>query len=394
MTADVASRLAIIPARGGSKAVPRKNVRPLCGKPLIAWTIEAARDAETVSRVVVSTDDAEIGAVAEQFGAEVAWRPAEISGDRASSEAALLDVLTQLEARERYSPTEIVFLQCTSPLTIAEDIDATVRRRLEEEADTVFAASDFHYFLWQRDAQGDAVGVNHDKRVRLMRQEREPNYRETGAVYVMDGAGFRRAKHRFFGRTAIHRMPAERCLEIDEPVDFLMAEVLLRERLAGQRRSLLPERVAAVVFDFDGVFTDNRVFVFQDGREAVACDRGDGWGLSRLREAGVRVLVLSTETNPVVEARCRKLAIPCLTGHREKLAPLRKWLSEEGLNGEDVVYVGNDENDRPCLEHVGCGVVVGDAHPSVRASAKIVLENRGGSGAVREICDLILGRLG
>lgn len=226
--------IAMIPARGGSKGIPRKNLQPLAGKPLVAHTIEQARAAHTIDRVLVSTDDAEIGAVAQHYGAEVIWRPATISGDTASSEAALLHALDALQQSEGAAPELVVFLQCTSPLTRAADIDGAVHALLAEEADTALAVTPFHYFLWQQDEQGNAVGVNHDKAVRLLRQQRAPQYRETGAVYVMRTAGFRQAKHRFFGKTALYIMPAERCLEIDEPFDLQMAEWLLQRQREGR----------------------------------------------------------------------------------------------------------------------------------------------------------------
>jgi len=136
--------LAIIPARGGSKGIPRKNVLPLAGKPLIAYNIEQARRSQFIRRVVVSTDDAEIAAVARQYGAEVVWRPAEISGDSASSESALLHALEQLRQQENYQPDLLVFLQCTSPHTPAEDIDGTVQALLEQQADSALAVIPFH----------------------------------------------------------------------------------------------------------------------------------------------------------------------------------------------------------------------------------------------------------
>jgi CMP-N-acetylneuraminic acid synthetase len=220
--------LAIIPARGGSKGIPRKNLLPLAGKPLLAHTIEQACRANSVSRLVVSTDDAEIGGVAQAYGAEVIWRPAAISGDTAASESALLHVIGTLQQDEVLLPELIIFLQCTSPLTKAEDIDGVVQVLLTEEADTALAVTSSHYFLWQQGEDGDAVGVNHDKRVRLLRQQRTPQYRETGAVYVMRTAGFLRAKHRFFGKTVLYAVPPERSLEIDEPFDFQLAEWLLQ----------------------------------------------------------------------------------------------------------------------------------------------------------------------
>lgn len=385
--------IAIIPARGGSKGIPRKNIRPLLGKPLIAYNIEQAQRARLVNRVVVSTDDAEIAAISRQYGAEVVWRPAEISGDSASSESALLHALEHLRQAEGYQPDLLVFLQCTSPLTLAEDIDNTIQALLSAQADCALAAIPFHYFIWKPNESGDALGVNHDKRERLLRQEREPQYLETGAVYVMRAAGFESARHRFFGKTALHVMPAERRLEIDDPVDFEIAGVLIQEQAAQRRASKLPERIAALVLDFDGVFTDNKVIVFQDGREAVRADRSDGWGIGMLKKTGMPILVLSTEPNPVVKARADKLGVPVLQGIQEKWSALQAWLAERGIDPVEVVYVGNDDNDLPCMTRVGCAVAPADAYPAALQAAHLVLEHCGGRGAVREICDLILHQL-
>ncbi len=381
--------LAVIPARGGSKGVLRKNVANLCGKPLIGWTIEAAKESQHINRIVISTDDTEISEVSRRFGVEVVQRPSELSGDRCSSESALLHTLGELQNRDDYVPDLLVFLQCTSPLTTAEDIDGTIDILMEEQADSALAVADFHYFLWKQSG-GESVGINHDKARRQLRQERSPEFLETGAVYVMRTAGFRHAMHRFFGSTAMYLMPAERRLEIDDPIDLQVAEVLLRDGLKRKSRERLPEIVGAVVFDFDGVFTDNRVYVNETGEEAVACNRSDGWGTAELRKSGVEVLVLSTEENPVVSARCSKLSIPCLQGQREKVVALRRWLSEKSVDADNTVYVGNDVNDLDCLQLVGCGIVVADAHPRVFPAAQIVLQNVGGDGAVREVVDMIL----
>ncbi len=379
----------IIPARGGSKGVPRKNVLNLAGKPLLAHSIDTALRSEFVTRVVVSTDDVEIGTVAKHCGAEVVDRPPEISGDTASSEAALLHSLEHLRASEGYNPDIVVFLQCTSPLTLPEDIDGTVDALLNEHADSAHAVTPFHYFLWKRTPRGDAVGINHDKRVRLLRQEQPPQFLEAGAIYVMKAREFERAGHRFFGKTAMYVMPLDRCFEIDEPADFTVAEALMLGRQRTERLQVIPTSVEALVLDFDGVFTDNRVIVFQDGREAVTCNRSDGWGLAQLKKMGVRTLVLSAEENPVVRARCAKLEIECLNGIKDKLEALKEWLNEVDIDLSEVVYVGNDVNDVACLQAVGCGVAVRDAHQAAQAAARITLSTVGGAGAIRETTDLI-----
>ena len=147
--------------------------------------------------------------------------------------------------------------------------------------------------------------------------------------------------------------------------------------------------VRLVVFDFDGVFTDNRVWVDEGGREAVACCRADGFGLRRLGEAGVDALILTTETVPVASARAAKLEIDCRQGVPDKLAALEEESAARGVALEDVVFVGNDVNDLGCLRAVGLPVVPADAWPEARELARLVLQRRGGEGCVRELCDAI-----
>jgi YrbI family 3-deoxy-D-manno-octulosonate 8-phosphate phosphatase len=147
--------------------------------------------------------------------------------------------------------------------------------------------------------------------------------------------------------------------------------------------------VRLAAFDFDGVFTDNHVFVFEDGREAVRCYRGDGIGLARLKQLGVHLVILSTEVNPVVTARARKLGVRCVQGLADKRAALDQVLREAGVSLAETVYVGNDLNDLACLEAAGVPIVVQDAHPSVLPYGLYQTQRAGGQGAVREVCDLI-----
>lgn len=221
--------LAIIPARGGSKGIRNKNTKLLASKPLIAYTIESASQAK-LDRIIVSTDNEKIASISKKMGAEVIWRPAGISGDFDSSEAALLHAVDFLEKSEGYKADILVMLQCTSPLTLPEDIDGTIQILLDTNADSALAVTPFHYFLWQIDKKGCAVGINHNKDVRLLRQQNNQQYLETGAVYVMRLPKFKKAKHRFFGKTSMFVVPPERCLEIDEPSDLYIAEFLLEKR--------------------------------------------------------------------------------------------------------------------------------------------------------------------
>ncbi|MGE5340704.1 MAG: KdsC family phosphatase [Candidatus Omnitrophota bacterium] len=152
----------------------------------------------------------------------------------------------------------------------------------------------------------------------------------------------------------------------------------------------LAATIRLAVFDFDGVFTDNRVLVLQDGTEAVFCNRSDGLGLGRLIKNGIETLVLSKETNPVVSARCRKLALPCIQSCDNKRETLLAISKEKDIPLSQIAYVGNDINDIECLEIVGFPVCVADAYPEVKPYAKWITTANGGYGAVREFCDLIL----
>src|SRR5690606_803746 len=190
------------------------------------------------------------------------------------------------------------------------------------------------------------------------------HYRETGAFYVMRADGFTEHGHRFFGRVAVQPVPARHAIEVDTPEDLEMVRAL-----APFVDEPTPIDVDAVVTDFDGVHTDDRAFVDQDGREVVAVSRSDGMGVALLKRSGVRVLVLSAERNPVVAARARKLGVPVLQGLAAKHTALRDWIRIEGLDPARVAYVGNDLGDLDCMAMVGWPVALPDAHPRVRAAA-------------------------
>ncbi|MFI8289075.1 cytidylyltransferase domain-containing protein [Streptomyces sp. NPDC085614] len=387
MTA-VPTVLAVIPARGGSKGVPAKNLAPVAGLPLVARTVHACRGARRVTDVVVSTDDAEIATAARAAGAEAVRRPADLAGDTATSESAVLHAMDAFEATHGRTVDVVLLVQCTSPFLTPDEVNGAVERILSGEAATALTVAPSHGFLW-RDAEGGATGVNHDTAHRPRRQDREPEYLETGAVYAMDAEGFRTHRHRFFGRTALVVTDPARVLEIDDPHDLARARALapLLDTPATPRL----DDVDAIVLDFDGTQTDDRVHIDADGREFVSVHRGDGLGIAALRRAGVPLLILSTEQNPVVAARARKLRIPVLHGVERKDLALKQWCEEQGIDPQRVLYAGNDVNDLPCFHLVGWPVAVGSAHDSVRAAARAVTATPGGSGAIREIAAWLLG---
>lgn len=390
--------LAVIPARGGSKGVPAKNLAPVGGVPLVARAVRECRATRLVTDVVVSTDDQAIAAAAREAGAEVVLRPAAIAGDTATSEAAVLHALDTHEALHG-SPVDVVLLvQCTSPFLVREDIDGVASAVVEKGADTAVTVAPFHGFVWREADEADGTpeggghGVNHDKSFRPRRQDRPQDFLETGAAYAMDAAGFRAHRHRFFGRTELVRTDPARVLEIDDPHDLARARALA-PLFDADRPGALPtaDDIDAVVLDFDGTQTDDRVLIDSEGREFVSVHRGDGLGIAALRRSGLKMLILSTEQNPVVAARARKLRLPVLHGVDRKDLALKQWCEEQGIAPERVLYVGNDVNDLPCFALVGWPVAVASAHDVVRGAARAVTAVPGGDGAIREIAGWILG---
>ncbi|MEJ1197175.1 MULTISPECIES: N-acylneuraminate cytidylyltransferase [unclassified Streptomyces] len=395
--ASVRRVLAVIPARGGSKGVPAKNLAPVGGVPLVARAVRECRAARLVTDVVVSTDDQTIATAAREAGAEVVLRPAAIAGDTATSEAAVLHAMDAHEALHGAAVDVVLLVQCTSPFIVREDIDGVAGAVAEGGADTAVTVAPFHGFVWRDGAEeGEeeegGYGVNHDKSYRPRRQDRPQDLLETGAAYAMAAPGFRKHQHRFFGRTELVRTDPARVLEIDDPHDLARARALA-PFFDAARPGALPTAadIDAVVLDFDGTQTDDRVLIDSDGREFVSVHRGDGLGIAALRRSGLTMLILSTEVNPVVAARARKLKLPVLHGIDRKDLALKQWCEEQGIAPERVLYVGNDVNDLPCFALVGWPVAVASAHDAVRGAARAVTTVPGGDGAIREIASWILG---
>jgi N-acylneuraminate cytidylyltransferase len=243
--------------------------------------------------------------------------------------------------------------------------------------------------LW-RLQDGQPVAVNFDTSKRARRQDREGEFAENGSIYIVRPADLRATGSRIAGRLVLYEMDFWSGFEVDTADDLELCELILstRSRLSQQRS--VSSDIRLLVLDFDGVMTDNHVLVSEDGREAVYCSRSDGHGLAQLMARGVEVLVLSAETNAVVQKRCEKLGIECIQTAGRKWDVLQDQLARRNIRRDQVVYVGNDETDAPCMAGVGLGVAPADAHPAALGAAGLRLTRRGGEGAVREVCDLIL----
>ncbi len=228
--------ITIIPARGGSKRIPGKNLLNLQGKPLIAHSIEQAKNSQLTGRVIVSTDDKEIAKVSVKYGAEVFERPAALASDTATSEDALLNVLDSISERQEALPELIVFLQCTSPLRKPDDIDNAINTLLEKEADSLFSAFVFNKYIW-RIKNGIPEPVNYDYNKRWREQDFPVQYQENGSIYVLKPWVLKDLKNRLGGTIAVYEMDPLDSFQIDTPEDIELCECILRLKgRKGQRK--------------------------------------------------------------------------------------------------------------------------------------------------------------
>lgn len=396
--------LAIIPARGGSKGIPGKNIRSFAGHPLISYSIAAGLQARSVTRLIVSTDSEEIAEAARQCGAEIPFlRPVEYAQDQTTDLPVFEHALSWLSENEGYYPEILVQLRPTSPIRPPGCVDSAVELLINHpQADSVrgvVPSGQNPFKMWRIDEQGvmqpllklDGITEPYNS----PRQILPETFWQTGHIDAIRASVILQKKSMSGDTILPLRIDPRYTVDIDNLTDWARAERLLTNIelpvvLPGRKPRPLPQNVRLVVFDFDGVFTDNRVWVDEDGHEMVAANRGDGMGIALLKNAGVEAIVLSTETNRVVAARCAKLGLPVKQSLSDKGAVLRALLEEKSIDPSGVVYLGNDVNDTGCFPLVGCAVVVADAHHEARRQADLVLSQPGGFGAVRELCDMIL----
>ncbi len=399
--------LAIIPARGGSKGIPRKNIREFAGYPLIAYSIAAGLRSERVTRVIVSTDDEEMAAVAREWGAETPFlRPAELAQDHTLDLPVFQHALNWLAENEGYRPEVTVQLRPTSPVRPPGLVDDAVGLLLASpgagSVRGVVPAGQNPHKMWRIDPESgqmrpllQVAGIAEP--YNAPRQALPPVYWQTGHIDAIRPRVILEEES-MSGDVILPLLIDPRyTIDIDNLADWARYEWLvyhggLEIVTPGRPRRALPEQIDLVVLDFDGVLTDNRVWVSEEGREQVAANRSDSWGIGLLLKAGIQVMVLSTEINPVVAARCRKMKVPVMQGILEKAGVLATHLKNEGIDPSRVIYVGNDTNDVPCFEGVACAIAVADAQPEVKRAADLVLTKNGGHGAVRELSDWILLR--
>lgn len=377
--------IAFIPVRGGSKSIPLKNIKVINGKPLVYWTAVAAANASCIDKVVVATDSPEIKACVSELGlpkTEIYDRLPANASDAASTESVMLEYIDQADLQAN----DVFFLvQATSPLLQSEHIDGAFEMYREKRPDSLLTAIRDKRFYWNE----NGTPVNYDFRVRPRRQDFNGMLMENGAIYINTAGNILRDKNRLSGRIAIYEMPEYTGFEIDEPDDWIIVEQLMKKHLKNALPK--PDVIRLFVTDVDGVLTDAGMYYGESGDELKKFNTRDAMGLSLLRKKGIKTAIITSEDTRIVARRAEKMQIDFLfQGVKDKAVVLKKLCEATGIPLSETAYIGDDVNDLPAIELAGFTACPADALDAVKEKTDVVLTRRGGDGAVREWCEILI----
>ncbi len=382
--------VALIPLRGGSKSIPKKNIKEIAGRPLAYWVLDAACNCRYIDSVFVSTDDQFIAEVIKSYGCnrvEVVDRSPETATDNASTESVML------EFAEKKEFEHLVLIQATSPLLQAEHLELGIERYFSCSADSLLSVVEQKRFFWEKNSAGYAKPMNYDPLNRPRRQDFSANLVENGAFYVCSKDGLLRTESRLFGKIATLTMPEETYFEIDEASDWVIVEELIKTREKSIKRLKLPKlsNIKMILTDVDGVLTDAGMYYTESGDELKKFNTRDGKGIELARKKGIKVGIITSENTRIVENRARKLKVDFLfQGVKKKIDILNELLAETGISLSEVAYIGDDVNDLEVVQKVGFSAAPVNAATIVRSEVDLLCDVKGGEGCLRELIDHIL----
>lgn len=380
--------VALIPVRGGSKSIPLKNIKLICGKPLVYWTAKAACNCSSIDKVYIATDSKEIRETIDKFvifekdifaKLEVISRSEENASDTASTEAVML------EFARKYDFTNIALIQATSPLLSEDDLDGGFNLFNLEDTDSVLSVVRQKRFLWNVDIDGYANPSNYDVYNRPRRQEFEGFLMENGAFYISTKERLISSGNRVSGKIRAYEMPDDTALEIDEPSDFEIIERLLLNRVRHLREKE-HKKIKMFITDCDGCLTDGGMYYSENGDELKKFNTKDGMAISALKKQGIITGIITGEKKALNRRRAEKLHMDFIEeGVIDKGVALKHVCDRFGVMPEEVIYVGDDINDIEAMECVGISACPNDATEEVKKVANYVAVRCGGHGAIREI---------
>ena len=378
--------VAFIPVRGGSKSIPLKNIKKICGRPLVYWAIDAAVNCSYIDKVYVSTDSIDIINCINNYDGEnkekifPITRSNENASDTASTESAML------EFASNYSFENIVLIQATSPLVKEKDLELAISKY--DNYDSMLSVVEQKRFYWKYNEDGSVSPLNYDYNNRPRRQEFDGNLVENGAFYICSKTDLIKTKCRISGRIGCQVMDEKSFYEIDEPSDWEIIEKILASTLGVSKNK---KKIKMFLTDCDGCLTDDGMYYSKDGELLKKFNTRDGKGFELLRNVGIITGIITGENSDIVKARAKKLKIDEIhIGVSDKLSLVKELANKYSINLDEIAYVGNDINDYDVMKNCGISFAPVNSDESIKNVASYCLTVNGGEGAVREAINKII----
>lgn len=380
--------VAFIPVRGGSKSIPLKNIKLLYGKPLVYWIISALERANSVDQIVLATDSDEIEKTVLSFNLNkttIYKRLPENATDTASTESVMLEYIKKSSLNH---DDTFILVQATSPLTQTIHIEEALAEYKKGGYDSMLTCVRDYRFYWNE----NGTSKNYDYKNRPRRQEFKGTLMENGAFYINSINNILASNNRLSGKIGIYEMPNYTATEIDEPEDWVILENLMQRYAFTQKN--IKHNIKLFLTDVDGVLTDAGMYYSERGDEMKKFNTHDGMAFQLLREAGIKVGIITSENTNIVERRAQKLRVDYMyQGQRNggKLAAAIDICEKENISLHEVAYIGDDINCLELLSSVGVAACPLNAVDKIKQIPHIICLNKaGGEGAVREFVELIL----
>lgn len=376
--------VAFIPVRGGSKSIPLKNIKPLAGKPLVCWNIEALENCKGVDKIVVATDSDEIWETVNKGDykkVELYRRNPENAKDQSSTESVMLEYIHN----SNLNPEDIFMLvQATSPLTESLHFEEAVKQYKKEKHDSLLSCVRNYRFFWNEAGES----VNYDYKKRPRRQDFKGNLMENGAFYINTVRNILQSGNRLSGNIGIYEMPEYTAFEIDEPDDWTIIEKLMRKY---KKADVSKPEIKLILTDIDGVWTDGGMYYDRTGNELKKFSTYDGVAVALAHRHNIPVGIITGENTEIVENRAKKLKVDYLfQGVTDKLSVAKDLAEKLGINLSEVAFIGDDTGDLELLKNVGTAAVPKDAPVKKEIPEIRELTKKGGEGAFREFVEMIL----
>ena len=381
--------IAFIPVRGGSKSIPLKNIKPLCGKPLVCWNIEALEACSAVDEVVVATDSDDIWKTVDSRNykkTHLYRRSAQNASDTASTESVMLEYIEYVKLSK-----DVVFMlvQATSPLTEAAHFSEALQTYSQGRYDSMLTCVRNYRFFWNEDGSS----MNYDYMNRPRRQNFSGMLMENGAFYINTVGNILSNGNRLGGKIGIYEMPEYTATEIDEPDDWMILEKLMRKYKSEFVNQDKP-KIQLFITDIDGTLTDGGMYYSENGDELKKFNTRDGMGIQMLRETGIKTAIITSEDRQLNQRRAEKLKVDFIRQGKVnggKVSVAQEIAKEMGISLQEVAYIGDDINCIDLLSQVGLAACPADACEKVKSIPGInVMTRKGGDGCVREFCELII----